>query len=336
MAEHLNKDESKSCGIDNDDTELSTCDTHVLIPTTAINQSMGSRIMTIDEAEDENTHVTDSSSQEFRFEAESENEQPQTQPISSVSVPNRKTSGTGSQQLQRQLRILSSQSNYESNEDTFEEAFSKHRYAGSFRLKFCHNESLSHANREQINSADNINQSLESQIMTNDIDAKDKDTPDNHSDSSSKVFVNHGDKHPQAVDQEQMTVSLPKGSTNRQKQILRILSSQGNYESNVDTFEEAFAKHRYAGSFRLRFCRDDVVSQENRAQDNSADTTESETLVIQDVQELPESATPPCKQTVTNDTESKVSEIECERPTSLMTTELYVNDIAVQKNVNER
>ena len=169
--------------------------------------------------------------------------------------------------------------------------------------------------------------------MTN--DAKDKDSHETsveHSNSSSKVFVKHGDKYPQAVDQEQMTVSLPKGSTNRQKQLLRILSSQGNYESNVDTFEEAFAKHRYAGSFRLRFCRDDVVSQENRAQVNSADTTESETLIIHDIQELSELATPPCKQNVTNDTESKVSEIECNQgPTSLMTTELYVNDIAVQK-----
>ena len=142
MAKHLNNDESKSCGIDNDDTELSTSDTNVLVPTTAIYQSMGSRMMTTDKVEDGDTHVTDSSSQELRFEVESENEQPQTQPISSVSVPNSKTSGTRSQ---RQLKIMSSQSNRESNVDTFEEAFSKHRYAGSFRLRFCNNESLSHA-----------------------------------------------------------------------------------------------------------------------------------------------------------------------------------------------
>ena len=312
----------KVWGIETDDAELSTYDTSFPTPATAMimNQSMESRMMENDFKDDTlNAHVTESnsSSQELNFKVKC--------PKYSVSLPNSNTNGIRSQQLRR-MTILSSESNSVSNVNTFEEAFSKNRHAGSFRLKFGRDELASGAH---VNRDDALNQSLEShdQIMNTESDAK--DTESFLDSDSSDVFIMPEDEHPQAVDQEQATVRLPKGTTDRHKQ-MRIISSQGNYESSTDTFEEAFSKHRYAGSFRLRFCRDAVLHQGVRAQDlvSNADATQSETLVLHDdvdVQELHEPATPPCKEMATENSESKVSEINCEKGAT--------NDfIAVQEN----
>ena len=316
----------KVWGIETDDAELSTYDTSFPTPATAMimNQSMESRMMENDFKDDTlNAHVTESnsSSQELNFKVKC--------PKYSVSLPNSNTNGIRSQQLRR-MTILSSESNSVSNVNTFEEAFSKNRHAGSFRLKIGRDELASGAH---VNRDDALNQSLEShdQIMNTESDAK--DTESFLDSDSSDVFIMPEDEHPQAVDQEQATVRLPKGTTDRHKQ-MRIISSQGNYESSTDTFEEAFSKHRYAGSFRLRFCREPVVHQRVRAQVSNADTTGSEILVLHDdtdIQELPEPATPPCKEMATENSESKVSEIKYEKgaTASMSTTDDF---IAVQES----
>ena len=282
-------------------------------------------MMTSNDPEDaEYTQVMESNSgsQELKFEDEIL--------LSSVSVQNSNTSSARPQQRRRR-RILISQSNYESNVDTFEEDFSKHRYAGSFRLKFGRDEFESGAHN---NNAD-ANQLLESQklIMIN--DAKDTNVAESsfiESGSSSDMFVRPVDKLPQAVDQEQATVKVPKGSTTRKKQI-RIFSSQEHNQSNAQSFEEGFSENKYAGSFRLRF-RDEVALRRNTAQVKRTDATESETLVLHDdidIQELPEPATPPCQQTITHDSEP---EMEYENGSTNLMTAVMVDDgiIAVQEN----
>jgi hypothetical protein len=249
------------------------------------------------------------SSQEFKFEDEAQ--------MSCVSVQNSNTNSTRPQQQKRRRTLISQSNNYESNVDTFEEAFSKHRYAGSFRLKFGRDGFSSGAH---VSNAD-ANQSLKSQVMAE--DAKDTDITESYlidSDSSGDMLIKPDDEFPQAVDQEQAAVQVPKGSANRKKQI-RIFSSQGNHVRDADSFEEAFSRNIYAGSFRLRF-RDEVVP---RRPVNSAEATESATLVLHediDIQELPEPVTDlrHRQQTIIHDSESKVPEMECEKgPTTLMT-----------------
>ena len=288
-------------------------------------------------AEDEDVPVTNSGSgsQEFNLEAVTE--------VSSM-IPRNSNANTTRTQQQRRMRILTSQENSKSNQDTFEESFSKHRHAGSFRLRYSRDEFASEANVDNVVAP---NQSLKSANDSKDTDIRIHELYFHDSDSNSEVLVKPEDELPQEVGQEQSTVKISKDSKNKTKQILRVLSSQGSDNCNADTFEDAFSKHRYAGSFRLRFgtCRDEVASLANRVSDNSADTTESLTLDLQDeidIEELaidlPPPATLPGKKTTTNP-ESKVLEVEEEKgPVDLMTTdsELYVNDMAVQENVNTR
>ena len=292
--------------------------------------------MTID-AEDEDVPVTNSGSgsQEFNFEAVTE--------VSSM-IPRNSNANTTRTQQQRRMRILTSQDS-KSNQDTFEESFSKHRHAGSFRLRYSRDEFASEANVDNVVAP---SQSLKSADDSKDTDIRIHELCFYDSDSNSEVLVKPEDELPQEVDQEQSTVKISKDSNNKTKQ-LRVLNFQGSDNCNPDTFEEAFSKHRYAGSFRLRFGRDEVASLANRASDNSADTTESLTLDLQDeidIEELaidlPQPAILPGKKTTINfnNPESKVLEVEGEKgPVDLITTdsELYVNDnITVQENVNVR
>ena len=284
-------------------------------------------MMTSSDPEDEEYRVN-STSPELKFEDEA--------PTPSVSIQNSTTSSTTSStrpQQQRRGRILISQSDYtESTVDTFEEAFSKHRHAGSFKLKFGTGDEFASPGAS-INNAD-ANKPLESPIMTN--DAKDTDVAESsfiESDSSSNVmFVRPVDEFPKAVDQElTATVKVPNNSTTRKRQI-RIFSSQGHNQNNADySFEEAFSRNKYASSFRLRF-RDEVIPQRNIAQVNSIDATETETLILHDnidIQELSEPATSPCQQTVTHDSEL---ETECENGSTNLMTAVDDTVIAVQEN----
>ena len=284
---------------------------------------MKSRMMTSSDPEDEEYRVN-STSPELKFEDEA--------PMPSVSVQNSTTSSTRPLQQSRR-RILISQSDYaESNVDTFEEAFSKHRYAGSFKLKFGRDEFA--PSGASTNNAD-ANKSLESPITTD--DAKDTDVAESsfiESDSSSNImFVRPMDEFPKAVDQEHATVRVPNNSTTRKKQI-RIFSSQGHNQNNADySFEEAFSRNKYASSFRLRFS-DEVIPQRNIAQVNSADATETETLILHDdidIQELSEPATSPYQQIFTHDSEP---ETECENGSTNLMTAIDDTVIAVQENNN--
>lgn len=332
---HLNDDEDefqngkrfvKACAINSDGTEFPFSDTNVLSPTTATNRSLESQMITND-VEDKETPFIDSNSNSQVFEAENEDEQPQAaKQTSSVSVPNSEINRSHMQQKKR-MRILSSQGNYENNVNTFEQAFSLHRYAGSFRLRFCRDESISHENRAQINNPDTTDQSLESWIMTND----DNKTYSADSDSQrSQAFVRFDveaeDEQPQ-VDLLEQPTSEPNSRSQRQKE-MKILSSQGNYESDVDTFEEAFSKHKHAGSFRLRFsCKDELVAQENRAHDEIS------------IHEFSEPTTSPCKQMVKSNNESKESEMEHEKgPTKFNEelTDIYTNEVAVLEDTSPR
>lgn len=285
---------------------------------------MESRMMTSSDPENEEYHVN-STSPELKFEDEA--------PMSSVSVQNSTTSSTRSQQ-QRRRRILISQSDYiyaKSTMDTFEEAFSKHRYAGSFKLKFGRNEFASPG--ASINNAD-ANKSLEYPIITN--DAKDTDNAEpsfKESDSSSNImFVRPVDEFPKAVDQEHAaTVRVPNNSTTRKKQIRIYSSHEYNQNNAVYSFEEAFSRNKYASSFRLRF-RDEVVPQRNIAQVNSANATETETLILHDdidIQEFPEPSTPPCQQTATHDSEA---ETKCENGSTNLMTAVDDTIMAIQEN----
>ena len=109
-------------------------------------------------------------------------------------------------------------------------------------------------------------------------------------------------KQPQVEVEPRSTAKITESSTNSrpwQQTRVRISSFQENSANDVDTFEEAFSKHRYAASFRLRFCRDELVSRESRTHVQAIDTTESATLVLHDeidTQELFEQTTSPSKQ----------------------------------------
>lgn len=310
------QNEERFIAVDSD----SVCDTNILSPTTTTNRSL--KFQMTDDTDYEETSFTDSNFSSQVFEAETEGVQSQAaEQTSSVSVLNGKINRPYMQQ-KRQMRILSSQGNYETKVDTFEEAFSKQRYAGSFRFQFFRDEFASHENRAQVNSADTTNQSLESQIVNND---------DNQTCSTDAQRSQAFAEQPQVLEQSVPT-SRPHGQ--RQKR-MRILSSQGSNESNVDNFEEAFSKHRYAGSFRLRFCKDEVIAQENRTQICSSDPMQSVTANLQneiDIQVLSEQTTAPCKQMVNSNNDSKTSGPGMEYEKGPVFTEVYTNEIEMKED----
>ena len=90
---------------------------------------------------------------------------------------------------------------------------------------------------------------------------------------------------------------------------MRRFSSPGDFSSDMVSFEEAFSKHEYAGSFRLRFRRDNLVAQENQATLYSNGTTESASLELLDDIELPNPSAykSPQKLTVEGDSDDKIT-----------------------------